>query len=189
MSQILGKERRLTQGFLQLKSHYLFQHHFCRVARGNEKGVVEGQVKFTRLNYFVPVPQVRDLAQLNPDLRQRCAADQQRRLRGQPGPRAQLLAEDQKTFGVRGLPEVFDAKWRSMPGSPLRSLPDRAGVIRSAARQLIRDAAARDRERASVDPSHSKSAENRSSAVRRWPWRVRNSHAGRNQSTGCNPKS
>lgn len=98
VSQILGKERRLTQGFLQLKSHYLFDHHFCRVARGNEKGVVEGQVKFTRLNYFVPVPQVRDLAQLNTDLRQRCAADQQRRLRGQPGPKAQLLAEDQKAF-------------------------------------------------------------------------------------------
>ena len=45
VSKILGKERRLTQGFLQLESHYLFDHHFCRVARGNEKGVVEGQVK------------------------------------------------------------------------------------------------------------------------------------------------
>jgi len=98
VSQILGKERRLTQGFLQLKSHYLFQHHFCRVARGNEKGVVEGQVKFTRLNYFVPVPQVRDLAELNAHLRQRCAADQHRRLRGQSGAKAQLLLEDQKAF-------------------------------------------------------------------------------------------
>lgn len=98
VSQILGRERRLTQGFLQLKSHYLFQHHFCRVACGNEKGVVEGQVKFTRLNYFVPVPQVRDLAQLNLDLRQRCAADQQRRLRGQSGPKAQLLLDNQNAF-------------------------------------------------------------------------------------------
>jgi transposase len=98
VSKILGKERRLTQGFLQLKSHHLFDHHFCRVARGNEKGVVEGQVKFTRLNYFVPVPQVRDLAQLNTDLRQRCAEDQQRRLRGQSGTKAELLLVDQKAF-------------------------------------------------------------------------------------------
>jgi transposase len=98
VSQILGKERRLTRGFLQLKSHYLFDHHFCRVARGNEKGVVEGLVKFTRLNFFVPVPQVRDLAQLNDQLRQRCAEDRQRRLRGQSGPKAQLLLEDQKAF-------------------------------------------------------------------------------------------
>jgi transposase len=98
VSKILGKERRLTQGFLQLKSHYLFDHHFCRVARGNEKGVVEGQVKFTRLNFFVPVPQVRDMAELNTQLRQRCAEDQQRRLRGQSGPKAQLLLDDQTAF-------------------------------------------------------------------------------------------
>lgn len=98
VSQILGRARRLTQGFLQLKSHHLFDHHFCRVARGNEKGVVEGQVKFTRLNFFVPVPQVRDLAQLNAHLHQRCTEDQQRRLRGQKGTKAELLVEDQKTF-------------------------------------------------------------------------------------------
>lgn len=83
VSQILGRARRLTQGFLELKGHHLFDHHFCRVARGNEKGVVEGQVKFTRLNFFVPVPQVRDLAALNTHLHQRCTEDRQRRLRGQ----------------------------------------------------------------------------------------------------------
>jgi len=98
VSKILGKERRLTHGFLQLKSHYLFDHHFCRVARGNEKGAVEGQVKFTRLNYFVPVPQVRDMAELNTQLRQRCVEDRERRLRGQTGTKAQLLLDDQKAF-------------------------------------------------------------------------------------------
>jgi transposase len=110
VSQILGggKARRLTQGFLQLKSHYLFDHHFCRVARGNEKGVVEGLVKFTRRNFLVPVPQVRDLEQLNADLRRRCAGDQQRRLRAQAGTKAQLLVEDQRAF--LALPEGrFDA--------------------------------------------------------------------------------
>jgi hypothetical protein len=100
VSQILGggQDRRLTQGFLQLKSHYLFAHHFCRVGRGNEKGVVEGLVKFTRLNFLVPVPQVRELTELNAHLRQRCIEDQQRRLRGQAGTKAQLLAEDQQAF-------------------------------------------------------------------------------------------
>lgn len=100
VSQILegGKARRLTQGFLQLKSHYLFAHHFCRIARGNEKGVVEGLVKFTRLNFFVPVPQVRDLDELNRHLRQRCQEDQARRLRGKDGTKATLLKEDQSAF-------------------------------------------------------------------------------------------
>jgi hypothetical protein len=93
-----GKDRRLTRGFCQLKSHYLFAHHFCRPARGNEKGVVEGQVKFTRLNFFVPVPQVRDFTELNARLRQQCVEDRERRLRGQAGTKAELLKGDQAAF-------------------------------------------------------------------------------------------
>ena len=38
VAQVMGRERRLTVGFRQLQSHYLFEEHFCRVARGNEKG-------------------------------------------------------------------------------------------------------------------------------------------------------
>jgi hypothetical protein len=100
VAQIIGggKDRRLTTGFCQLQSHYLFNHHFCRVGRGNEKGVVEGLVKFTRLNFFVPVPQVRDLGELNLYLRRRCEEDRQRRLRGQAGTKAELLQEDQAAF-------------------------------------------------------------------------------------------
>ena len=42
VSQMLtGRQRKLTDGFLQLQSHYLFKEHFCLAARGNEKGVVE----------------------------------------------------------------------------------------------------------------------------------------------------
>jgi len=100
VAQIIGgtKERRLTHGFCQLKSHYLFDQHFCQVGRGNEKGVVEGRVKYTRLNSFVPIPEVRDFVELNAHLRQRCLDDRQRRLRGQSGTKAQLLAEDHKAF-------------------------------------------------------------------------------------------
>ena len=44
VSQMLGgRDRKLTDGFLQLQSHYLFEEHFCLAARGNEKGVVEGR--------------------------------------------------------------------------------------------------------------------------------------------------
>jgi len=39
VSQIIGgNERRLTQGFCQLKSHYLFDHHFCRYAAPMKRG-------------------------------------------------------------------------------------------------------------------------------------------------------
>ena len=51
-----------------------------------------------RVNYFVPVPQVRDLAELNARLQQQCVADRERRLRGQAGPKAELLKGDQAAF-------------------------------------------------------------------------------------------
>ena len=100
VAQIIGggRGRRLTRGFCQLQSHYLFGHHFCRPARGNEKGVVEGLVKFTRLNFFVPVPQVRGFTELNAVVRQQCVEDRQRRLRGQKGTKEALLKEDQAAF-------------------------------------------------------------------------------------------
>lgn len=98
--QIVGgtRERKLTTGFLQLQSHYLFKHHFCLVRRANEKGVVEGVVKFTRLNFFVPVPQVESLEELNRRLEQQCREDLQRKLRGKTLTKGQLLEEDRAAF-------------------------------------------------------------------------------------------
>ena len=109
VSKIVGaRERTLTDGFLKLQSHYLFREHFCRVGRANEKGVVEGVVKFTRLNFFVPVPRVRDLSELNDKLAESCREDLKRRLRGKAGTKAELLKEDQAAF--LALPAVaFDA--------------------------------------------------------------------------------
>ena len=95
---ISSHERRLTDGFLKLQSHYLFREHFCRVRRPNEKGVVEGIVKFTRLNFFVPVPQVRDLKELNLRLVEMCTEDLNRKLRGKNGTKGDLLKEDQSAF-------------------------------------------------------------------------------------------
>jgi transposase len=109
ISQILGAHRRkLTRGFLELKSHYLFDHHFCSVRRANEKGVVEGTVKYARLNFFVPVPEARDLAALNAYLLERCRDDLERKLRGKNGTKAELLAEERPA--MLPLPEsLFDA--------------------------------------------------------------------------------
>ena len=99
VSQIIGAHaRKLTNGFLQLQSHYLFEEHFCQVRRPNEKGVVEGVVKFARLNYFVPVPQVKDFDELNAFLVERCREDLKRTLRGRKGCKKELLAEDQQTL-------------------------------------------------------------------------------------------
>jgi len=109
VSAITGtRTRRLTDGFLQLQSHYRFAEHFCGANRPNEKGVVESTVKFARLKFFVPVPQVRDLEQLNERLVEQCRKDLKRTLRGHKASKEVLLAEDQTVF--LPLPEVpFDA--------------------------------------------------------------------------------
>jgi hypothetical protein len=99
ISKIIGPRlRELTQGFLQLVSHYLFDYHFCLVRRANEKGVVEGTVKYSRLNFLVPVPQVRDFDELNALLLRRCREDMQRRVRGQVQTKDKLLLEEQLSF-------------------------------------------------------------------------------------------
>jgi len=109
VSQIVGsRTRKLTDGFLQLQSHYLFEEHFCRVRRANEKGVVEGVVKYARQNYFVPVPEVKDFEELNAHLAQRCTEDLDRRLRGKSGTKQQMLVEDRAAF-LALPPAPFDA--------------------------------------------------------------------------------
>ena len=109
VSGIIGsRTRRLTDGFLQLQSHYLFEEHFCRVRRANEKGVVEGVVKYARLNYFVPVPAVKDFEELNAHLEQRCREDLDRKLRGKGATKGQLLEEDRTAF-LSAPAAAFDA--------------------------------------------------------------------------------
>lgn len=91
-------QRELTEGFLRLQSHYLFQSHFCTVRRANEKGVVEGMARYARSNFLVPVPQVKDFDQLNDELRDHCWNEQFRTLRGKTQSKQQLWQEESQTF-------------------------------------------------------------------------------------------
>ena len=94
VAKVLGKERALTKGFLTLESHHLFDHHFCRVGRGNEKGHVENHVGYSRRNLLVPVPSFPSWAALNRYLAAACYADLFRKVRGKADTKAQRLVED-----------------------------------------------------------------------------------------------
>jgi transposase len=94
VSKVMGKERALTRGFLTLESHHLFDHHFCRVGRGNEKGHVENHVGYSRRNLLVPVPSFPSWAALNEYLSAACYADLFRRVRGKVGTKAERLLDD-----------------------------------------------------------------------------------------------
>jgi transposase len=99
VATIVGKrERELTDAFLKLKSHYLFQSHFCLVRRANEKGQVECLVGYTRRNFLVPVPRVDDFETLNAQLELKCRKDLDRRLRGKTTTKAQRLEEERSAM-------------------------------------------------------------------------------------------
>jgi len=92
--KVIGRDRELTREFLRLESHFLFAHRFCRVARGNEKGHVEGLVGYGRRNFMVPVPSFASFAELNASLQASCEADLHRRVRGKALTKAELLEVD-----------------------------------------------------------------------------------------------
>jgi transposase len=90
-----GRDRKLTAEFLRLKSHHLFESHFCRVRRPNEKGHVETLVGYARRTFLVPVPAVHGgLEPLNVDLEARCRDDLRRKLWGKPTIKADRLDEE-----------------------------------------------------------------------------------------------
>ena len=101
-------KRKHTAEFKRIISHYLFEPYFCNVRRPNEKGIVEGSVKYARLNFMVPVPQVKDYDQLNELLRNCCKSDLDRILRGKRSlTKKQLLAED-KIAAIALPDDTFD---------------------------------------------------------------------------------
>jgi len=93
-----NREREVTAEFQRLKSHFLFEDHFCLVRRPNEKGHVERLLDYARRNFLVPVPRVDSLRTLNEQLETACQRDQERQLRGKPLPKNGLLAEEQRFF-------------------------------------------------------------------------------------------
>lgn len=79
-----GYQREETDRLIAFRSHWGFQTEFCNPTRGNEKGGVEGEVGYFRRNHLVPVPRVKDLAELNEYLRACCQQDEQRHIHGKP---------------------------------------------------------------------------------------------------------
>lgn len=70
-----GPKREEHEWFSSLRSHYLFDSHFCRPRHGNEKGAVENLVKYVRQHALVPVPSFDNWEELNVSLRKWCVEE------------------------------------------------------------------------------------------------------------------
>jgi transposase len=80
---LTGRNRQEQERFVAFRSHYLFDSRFCTPGQGHEKGGVESGVGYVRRNYLVPLPVVGSYAELNEWLRQKCLADDSRRVERQ----------------------------------------------------------------------------------------------------------
>lgn len=67
-----GKHAIATDGYAAFAAHYAFQTDFCNIASGNEKGLVENLVGYSRRNFMVPVPKAKSLEELNAKLIEYC---------------------------------------------------------------------------------------------------------------------
>jgi len=77
-----GRTRELQRGFEVFQAHYGFEAEFCGPGKGNEKGGVEGEVKYSRHEVLSPIPEIDgrdDLQRLYNEWMER---DVRRRIRG-----------------------------------------------------------------------------------------------------------
>ena len=95
-------ERKPTEAFSGLQSHYLFAAKFGRPGKGNDKGSVEGLVGYARRNFLVPVPHVVSWEELNRHLREQCIKRRERKLWGHTETIAERFKRDQE--GLLPLP-------------------------------------------------------------------------------------
>lgn len=63
----------VSQSYLHaMMAHYVFHMDFCNRASGNEKGLVEGLVGWSRRNILVPIPRFDSFESLNDQILNRC---------------------------------------------------------------------------------------------------------------------
>lgn len=116
-------ERKPTEAFSGLQSHYLFAAKFGRPGKGNDKGHVEGLVGYARRNFLVPVPRAASWEELNAHLLSECVQRRQRKLWGH-----------QETIAERF--EHERGKLLPLPPAPLEACEKR--TTRASSQALVR---------------------------------------------------
>jgi hypothetical protein len=105
VARICGDSKReRTRAVTGLVSHYLFQDRFGRPGKGNDKGRVEGLVKFARANFLTPVPVAASYEALNTMLAECCRLRQSDRAGRHAETIGERLAAD--LVALRSLPAV-----------------------------------------------------------------------------------
>lgn len=90
-----GKNAVPQDDYKAFAAHYCFKTDFCNVRSGNEKGLVENLVGWTRRNILVPVPHVASLSELNQLVKEKCEAyAQNHQIQGRSESVEEMLKQD-----------------------------------------------------------------------------------------------
>ena len=89
-----GAHARKQSGYAALAAHYGFEAVFCNPASGNEKGLVEGLVGYSRRNTCVPVPRVDAMEELNQMFREKCQKYLNHQIRGKEASVGTMFASE-----------------------------------------------------------------------------------------------
>jgi transposase len=111
-----GHRREETARFIAFRSHWRFEAVFCNPGKdhAHEKGGIEGEGGYFRRNHWVPVPQARDLEELNERLLIACYDDEHRKIAGHELTVGQAVLEEKQH--LLPLPEEgFDLAEVSFP--------------------------------------------------------------------------
>lgn len=115
-----GKTAIAQDKYKALAAHYCFEMDFCNPASGNEKGLVENLVGWTRRNIFVPVPHVTSLKDLNQHVLTRC------RTYAEPTLRNTVLP-------AVSSPSMSFCRWKKLPLFVCRTVPSMPASVFHAA--------------------------------------------------------
>lgn len=76
-----GRNREEQSLWVSFRSHFLFEADYCNPGEAQEKGSVENLIGYVRRNFLVPIPEVKDFAELNTYLLECCEKDSRKRKR------------------------------------------------------------------------------------------------------------
>ncbi|MBU6373920.1 MAG: IS21 family transposase [Alphaproteobacteria bacterium] len=115
VARITGAGERVpTLAFTGLKSHFLFESRFGRPGKGNDKGKVEGLVKFARRNFMTPIQEASSFEELNARLAEHCRRRQSDSVAGAKETIGARMAADQAAF--RSIPAGLFEPCDKRPG-------------------------------------------------------------------------